>query len=120
MEFSCKAKIDDSHGRTRLEWAYSSEEPSTRVAVPVTGSRELDSAPTTQQTKGSPGIPSTGSGAQSEYYDLSALDELPPVRAVHIDPTGVSEQRNSQILLKVFQATREKLRVCLIAQNTAR
>jgi Ferritin-like len=105
MELSCKAKIDDSHGRTRLEWAYSSEEPSTRVAVPVTGSRELDTAPKTKQTKGSPGIPNTGSGTQSEYYDLSALDELPPVRAVRVMLRSAAEVEHQLFLQYLYAAS---------------
>jgi hypothetical protein len=105
MELTCKAKIDDSHGRTRLEWAYSSEAPATRLAVPVTGSRELDTAPTTQQPKGSPAIPTTGSGTQSKYYDLSALDELPTVRAVRVMLRSAAEVEHQLFIQYLYAAS---------------
>jgi hypothetical protein len=89
MELTCKAKIDDSHGRTRLEWAYSSEEPSTRAAVPVAGGSELGTAP----------------NKQAEYYDLSALDALPPVRAVRVMLRSAAEVEHQLFLQYLYAAS---------------
>jgi hypothetical protein len=78
MELTCKASIDDSHGRTRLQWTYPSEKPYELAP---------DSAVTT-----------TASSKQSEHYDLSALDDFPPERAVRIMLRSAAEVEHQLFL----------------------
>jgi len=77
MELACKARIDDEHGRTRIEWQVSGA-----------------------------GLPTAPAdfAAPSAHFDLSDLDKLPPPRAVRVMLRSAAEIEH-QLFLQYLYAS---------------